>query len=156
MDRGELVPLDLVVRMIRLRLAEVGQNGFALDGFPRNLAQAEALEQLVPLDRVIHIALSRDEVVRRLSARLLCERCGRNYNARSQPPDRAGSCDACGGKLVQRTDDRPDVVAKRYDTQYNSEIAGLLRFYEERGLLRTVSGEGAVDEVYQRLWQALT
>jgi adenylate kinase len=155
MDRGDLVPLELVVRMIRARLTEVGQNGFVLDGFPRNLAQAEALEQSVQVDRIIHIALSREEVVRRLGSRWVCEQCGRNYNLLSQRPGRAGLCDACGGKLVQRSDDRPDVVAKRYDTQYNSEIAGLLRFYEERGLLETVAGEGSVDEVYQRLWQVL-
>lgn len=155
MDRGELVPLELVVRMIRARLAEVGQDGFVLDGFPRNLAQAEALAQTVPLDRVFHIALSREEVVWRLSARWVCEQCGRNYNLRSQRPARAGLCDACAGKLVQRSDDRPDVVAKRYDTQYNSEIEGLFHFYRERGLLATVDGAGSVEEVYQRLWQAL-
>ncbi len=155
MDRGELVPLNLVVRIISARLSEVGQKGFVLDGFPRNVAQAEALERQVKVDRVIEIVLSREEVVRRLSARLICESCGRNYNKLTRPPERAGLCDICGGRLIQRSDDRPEVVARRYDTQYNSEIEGLRRFYEERDLLRTVAGNGSIDEVYQRLLGAL-
>lgn len=157
MDRGELVPHELVVRIVGARLAEVGQQGFILDGFPRNLAQAEALEQLVQVERVIHLVLSREEVIQRLSARLVCAGCGQNYQHLLQE----GHCQRCGGELVRRSDDRPEVVAKRYDEQYNNQIEALLHFYRELGkrggaaLLRTVSGEGSVEQVRRRLLEAL-
>ncbi len=157
MDRGELVPHELVVRIVGARLAEVGRQGFILDGFPRDLAQAEALEQLVQVERVIHLVLSREEVIRRLSARLVCAGCGQNYQHLLQE----GRCQRCGGELVRRSDDRPEVVAKRYDEQYNNQIEALLHFYRELGerrglaLLRTVSGEGSVETVRRRLLEAL-
>ena len=160
MDRGELVPHELVVRIVGARLAEVGRQGFILDGFPRNLTQAEALEGLVKLDRVIHIDLSREQVIKRLSSRLVCAGCGQNYQASSHLVQE-GRCQRCGGELMRRPDDRPEVVAKRYDEQYNNHIEALLRFYQELGerqgrtLLRTVSGEGTVEQVRRRLLEAL-
>lgn len=161
MDRGELVPHELVVRIVGARLAEVGEQGFILDGFPRNLAQAEALEQLVQIERVIHLVLSREQVIERLSARLVCSGCGQNYQTASQPLAQEERCQHCGGELVRRSDDRPEVVAKRYDEQYNNQIEALLQFYLELGerrglaLLCTVSGEGPVEQVRRRLLAAL-
>jgi len=156
MDRGELVPQELVVALIREALEKVdGEKGFLLDGFPRNLEQARALEEITPIDVAVLIDVPREEVVRRLSARRVCEKCGRVYNLLTQPPQREGVCDACGGALIQRSDDTPDVVAKRFDVQYNQEAQPLIESYRQKGLLLSVDGTGSVDEVFARIVQAL-
>jgi len=144
MDRGELVPDDLIIEMLKGRLGE----GFILDGFPRSLRQAEALAELAEVDRVLELDLPEEEVVRRLSARRVCERCGRNYNLLTSPPKREGVCDACGGQLVQRDDDRAEVIRRRYRV-YEEETAPLKEFYRERGLLAELDGAHSVEEVFQ-------
>ncbi|RLE35899.1 adenylate kinase, partial [Candidatus Acetothermia bacterium] len=120
MDRGDLVPDELIIGMIRGRIEDA--DGFILDGFPRTVAQAEALERITPVDVVIDIELERDEVIRRLSSRRVCRNCGRIYNLISNPPKLDGKCDACGGELYQRDDDRPEVIENRYDV-YTSSTA---------------------------------
>ncbi len=156
MDRGELVPDELVVALIREQLGRLnGQSGFILDGFPRNTQQAEALERLTPIDLALWIELPRGEVIRRLSARRMCERCGRIYHLIYQPPKQSGVCDACGGSLYQRSDDQPDVVAKRYDIQYNQEVKPLVESYRKRSVLVTVDGDGTVEEVFARILRAI-
>ncbi len=156
MDRGELVPDELVVALIREQLGRLnGQSGFILDGFPRNTQQAEALERLTPIDLALWIELPREEVIRRLSARRMCERCGRIYHLIYQPPKQSGVCDACGGSLYQRSDDQPDVVAKRYDIQYNQEVKPLVESYRKRSVLVTVDGDGTVEEVFARILRAI-
>ena len=155
-DRGELVPDELVIGIIREALERLdSQKGFLLDGFPRNVKQAEALEEMADLDVVIWIDVSQEEVIKRLSARRICERCGRVYNLITNPPQRDEVCDVCGVKLVQRSDDRPEVVAKRYELQYNQEAKPLIDFYRQRGILITVDGNASIEEVYRRLIEAI-
>jgi len=155
LDRGELVPDGLVVALIREQLEKVGKEGVVLDGFPRNLKQAEALDSILDVELAILIDIPREEVVRRLSARRVCGRCGRTYNLISQPPRREGLCDACGGALTQRSDDIPEVVAKRYEVQYNCEVKPLIESYRKRSVLISVDGNGTVEEVFERITQAI-
>lgn len=156
MDRGELVPHDLVVAIIRAQLEKVdGKRGFVLDGFPRNKRQAHALGEITDIDGAILIDIPREEVIRRLSARRICANCGRTYNLISDPPQSDEICDACGSRLKQRSDDKPQVVAKRYDLQYNVEVKPLVDSYRERGLLVVVDGDGDIETVTRRILDAL-
>lgn len=153
MDRGELVSDRLIVDMIRGRIEEA-ERGFLLDGFPRTIAQAEALEEISPLDAVVSIELPREDVVARLTARRVCVDCGRIYNLSFRPPSDPSTCDACGGKLIQRDDDREGVIRNRYDV-YQKSTAPLLDFYERRGVLRTVNGRAGTDTVFDRIMEIL-
>ena len=153
MDRGELVSDELIVGMIRGRI-ESAEEGFLLDGFPRTIAQAEALEKITPLDVAINIQLSREEVVRRLTARRVCRSCGLIYNILFDPPAKESICDACGGELYQRDDDKQDVIENRYSV-YDSSTAPLIAFYEERGLLRDVNGARSSDEILAEIMAIL-
>jgi adenylate kinase len=149
MDRGELVPDALIVDMIRGRIDDA-HSGFLLDGFPRTVAQAEALGEISELDAVIYINLPRDEVVRRLTARRVCLNCGRIHNLAFRPPADPGTCDTCGGKLIQRDDDKEDVIQNRYDV-YQASTSPLIAYYRERDLLEEVDGKLGSDEVFERI-----
>jgi len=153
MDRGELVPDDLIIDMIRGRIESAGER-FLLDGFPRTVDQAEALEGITPLDVVINIALPREEVVRRLTARRVCEECGVIYNLLFDPPEDVSTCAACGGALVQRDDDKQAVIENRYDV-YERSTAPLIDFYRERGLLRDVDGSRPSDAIASEILSML-
>jgi adenylate kinase len=149
MDQGALVPDDVIIRMMgeRLGKADAGR-GFILDGFPRTIAQAEALAKLLKdlgqtLDTVIYFDVSEPELLRRLTGRRVCRTCGHSYHMTSNPPKRAGVCDECGGELYQRDDDAETTVRKRLDV-YQRQTAPLLDYYRQRSLLATVSGEGPV------------
>ncbi|MCX7750449.1 MAG: adenylate kinase [Candidatus Bipolaricaulota bacterium] len=135
MARGELVPDELVLSLVRERTD--GRRGVLLDGFPRTLGQAEGLARFLPLDAVIYLSVGKDEVVRRLGGRRVCPSCGAVYNLVSQPPREPGRCDRCGGALVQRSDDAPEVVARRYEV-YERDSQPLVDHYRRLGLLRTV------------------
>ena len=152
MDRGDLVPDELIIGMIRGRIEDA--DGFILDGFPRTVAQAEALERITPVDVVIDIELERDEVIRRLSSRRVCRNCGRIYNLISNPPKLDGKCDACGGELYQRDDDRPEVIENRYDV-YTSSTAPLIEFYRSRGLLVEVDGKADPNAIFARIMEII-
>jgi len=145
MDRGDLVPDGLIIEMIRSRIA--GEDGFILDGFPRTVAQAEALETVTELDVVINIDLQRTEVIRRLTARRVCAACGAIHNLTFAGLEEGAACPACGGTLMQRDDDRQEVIERRYDV-YAEQTAPLIAFYRERGLLRDVDGARSSDEVF--------
>lgn len=149
MDRGELVPDALVVDMIRGRIDDA-RSGFLLDGFPRTVAQAEALGEISELDVVIYIDLPRDEVVRRLTARRVCLNCGQIHNLAFRPPADPTTCEACGGKLIQRDDDQEDVIQNRYDV-YQASTSPLIAYYRERGLLQEIDGRLGSDEVFERI-----
>ncbi len=153
MDRGDLVPDQLIIDMIRGRIESAP--GFILDGFPRTVAQAEALEKITPIDIAINIDLSRDEVIRRLSARRVCRNCGRIYNLISNPPKVDGKCDVCGGELYQRDDDRPEVIKNRYDV-YMAATAPLIEFYRTRGLLTRVNGQQPTDALFSQIFSLIS
>ena len=154
MDDGGLVPDDQVVDMIRHRLEEPDTaRGFALDGFPRTVPQAQALEEFLatherPVDVVLRLAIEDEEVVRRISGRRTCTNCGAVYSE-ARPPSQPGVCDRCGGDVVQRDDDHEDVVRKRLAV-YHRQTEPLEFFYWQRGLLRDIEAVGTVDDVTQR------
>ena len=152
MDSGGLVPDDVVIGLVGERLGRPdAKAGWVLDGFPRTVAQAEALDALVArkgiaLDRVVFFDVSRPELLRRLTGRRVCRACGRTFHLVSAPPAAAGKCDGCGGELYQRPDDSEATVATRLDV-YQTQTAPLLDYYRGRGLLAEVAGEGPVDRV---------
>lgn len=153
MDRGELVPDQLVAEMIRQRIK--GATGFVLDGFPRNIKQAEILETVTTVDRVLHFQLDREEIIRRLSARRVCPQCGAVYNLISSLPQQDSLCDKCKIGLVQRSDDTPEVIQRRIDVQYAREIGPMLEFYRKRNVLREIDAQGDIESVYQAAQRAL-
>jgi adenylate kinase len=156
MDRGELVPDALVTDMIRERLAQMGATpSFMLDGFPRTVAQAEALDTMLashgaPLDHVVSLEVPREELVRRLSGRRTCRRCSAMFHESFDPPRRPGVCDRCGGELYQREDDSEETIGARLDV-YDRATAPLIAFYRRRGLLREVDGIGTAADVLDRV-----
>jgi adenylate kinase len=152
MDSGALVPDDVVIGLVGERLAQAdAKAGVVLDGFPRTVAQAEALDALfartgLALDRVIFFDVSRAELLRRLTGRRVCRSCGRTFHLVSAPPKLAGKCDVCGGELYQRTDDSEATVGTRLDV-YEKQTSPLLDYYRSRNLLAKIPGEGTVAQV---------
>jgi adenylate kinase len=152
MDKGALVPDDVIIRMIaeRLRRPDAGR-GFLLDGFPRTIAQAEGLEHLLkdlgqPLERVVYFDVSEPELLRRLTGRRVCRSCQTAFHLVSAPPTKAGVCDRCGGQLYQREDDSEATVRHRLGV-YARQTAPLLDWYRGRGLLVSVPGEGPIETI---------
>jgi adenylate kinase len=160
MRRGDLVPDETVLALVAERVGCLTcEGGFLLDGFPRTVAQAEALERLlkkhgIQLDAVVSYDLPIDKVVARLSGRRTCPGCKAVFHVEALPPKVEGVCDHCGGKLYQREDDRPESVRVRMET-YEKSTAPLADFYCVRGLLRSVSAEGAPEEICERTLRAL-
>jgi adenylate kinase len=160
MDAGNLVPDDLILRMVEDRMRNGSSGGFLLDGFPRTLAQAEGLEQMLDrlgrrLHAVVSLAVPQDKVVERLSSRRVCPVCGRVYNLATQPPRTSGRCDDHPeAELVFRKDDAPETVRHRFEV-YNAQTRPLVEWYRDRGLLREVDGLGPIDDVLGRVEAAL-
>ena len=157
MDRGELVPDDLVVAMVRERLGkEDCARGWLLDGFPRTLPQAEALDAQLRDEEyaAVYFDVSEEAVVERLSGRRVCSECGHIYHLKFNPPEREGVCDRCCGKLHRRDDDRPETVRARLRA-HNEQTATLRGRYENPGKLVRVDASGAPDEVAERIEEAL-
>lgn len=155
MDRGELVPDEVTIRMLveRLQRPDVDR-GVMFDGFPRNLEQAKALdsaleEQGKQIDRALYIQVPDEELVQRLSSRWMCRDCGAIYNSTSDPPEREGVCDRCHGELYQRDDDKPETVRRRLETM--KPPAEMVAHYERAGKLREIDGLRPVDEVTAEL-----
>lgn len=159
MDSGGLVPDEVVIGLVGERLAQPdAKAGVVLDGFPRTVAQAEALDALfarkgLSLGRVVYFNVSRDELLRRLTGRRVCRACGRTYHLVSAPPKVADKCDACGGELYQRVDDSEATVATRLDV-YQKQTSPLLEYYRGRNLLAEVAGEGPVAGVAEAIRKA--
>jgi len=159
MDRGALVPDDVIIGMIADRLRQSdAQSGFLLDGFPRTIAQAEGLERLLkdlgqPLDRVIYFDVGEPELTRRLTGRRVCRACGHSFHVVSNPPRREGVCDACGGELYQRADDSEATVRNRLNV-YRKQTAPLLDWYTGKGLLASIRGEGTIEDIAHRVQDA--
>lgn len=152
MDRGELVPDDIVNAVVRERLSRPDvEKGFILDGFPRSKAQAEALDRILEekklrLDHVVHVTLGDKEIVGRLSKRRSCPRCGAVYHLESKPPRRGLACDECGARLVQRDDDRPEVIRHRLEV-YREKTRPLLDRYSRMGIIREVPGDTPLEDL---------
>lgn len=157
LDRGVLVPDEITVEMMLKRLQDSG--GAVIDGFPRNVMQAKALDEGLAgegkhLDGAIYLEVPHDELMRRLSGRWICRHCGRPYHYDTFGMDLPQRCSACGGELYQRPDDAPETVKERLRV-YLEETTPVLDYYRRQGKLISVSGEGAVDEVTQRILNAI-
>ena len=144
-DAGQLVPDEVVIGIIKERLAKDDcKNGFILDGFPRTIPQAEALDAMgVVIDKVIYIDVPDDKIVQRLSGRRVCADCGASYHLEYKKPEKEGICNVCGGKLVQRKDDHPDTVLDRLKV-YHEQTEPLKDYYSKAGLLKVVEGQEEV------------
>ena len=160
MDRGDLVPDQVTIAMVTSRIQEEdAQAGFLLDGFPRNVPQAETLKKLLSgwdtrLDIVLELVVDDDEVVRRLSGRRTCRRCGRVWHATFDPPSRRDRCDDCDGELFQRDDDREETIRHRLDV-YAQQTQPLIAFYADEGTLLGIDATGPVEEITDRALAAL-
>ena len=160
MDRGDLVPDEVTVAMVASRLQEDDAlSGFLLDGFPRNLPQAETLKKLLAdwglrLDLVLELVVDHDEVIRRLSGRRTCRKCGRVWHVAFDPPSVTGKCDECGGELFQRDDDREETIRHRLEV-YEQQTQPLISYYAEEGILLGIDATGPVEDVTERALVAL-
>jgi adenylate kinase len=160
MDRGELVPDEVTIAMIRERLLKPDcEKGIVLDGFPRTIEQAEALEELLSdqgkmIDAALLIDAPEEELVRRLSSRWICRNCQAVYNVISNPPKEEGKCDVCDGELYQRSDDVPETVRNRIRV-YWKQTSRLIDFYRDQGLLITVESAGGIERVQEKILEAL-
>ena len=155
-DAGQLVPDDVVIGIIKERLAKDDcANGFILDGFPRTIPQAEALDTMgVIIDRVISIEVEDEKIVRRMSGRRVCKACGSSYHLEYKKPAQDGVCNVCGGELVQRKDDHPDTVLDRLHV-YHEQTEPLKDYYEKKGILRIVVGQEEVADTTALTLKAL-
>jgi adenylate kinase len=160
MERGVLVPDQITIEMVLERIsAPDSAGGVILDGFPRNLKQAQALDEALSkqgkaIDKVVYIKVSEEELLKRLSGRWICRRCQAPYHATDSPPKVWGKCDKCGGELYQRPDDTEESVKKRLEV-YSAQTAPLIDYYRQAGRLLEIDGEGGVDEVGKRIVAAL-
>jgi adenylate kinase len=160
MDRGDLVPDAITIAMVASRLQEEdAQSGFLLDGFPRNVPQAETLRKLLAdwglrLDLVLELVVDHDEVIRRLSGRRTCRKCGRVWHVAFDPPSRPRVCDECGGELFQRDDDREETIRHRLEV-YQQQTQPLISYYAADGVLLGIDATGPVDDVTDRALIAL-
>ena len=159
MSKGDLVPDEVTIKMLLERVSRAdAKAGAMFDGFPRNVVQAEALDaalagQSAKVDHALLISVRDEELVSRLGGRWICRNCGRLYHKRNDPPKQAGICDACGGELYQREDDRPDVVRSRLEKQ--KPPAALIDHYRKRGVLKEIDGEQPLDAVTAALLEAI-
>ena len=156
MDAGKLVPDEVVIGIIKDRLSNDDcKNGFILDGFPRTIPQAEALDEMgVQIDKVIDIEVKDDVIINRLSGRRVCENCGRPYHIESLKPKVDGVCDDCNGALVQRKDDQIDTIKNRLDI-YHRETEPLVNYYKSQGKLKVVEGKDTVKETTEAVFKAI-
>ncbi len=156
MERGELVPDEIILKMVEKRLQEPDcQKGFILDGFPRTIPQAEGLEEILHRMgnislKVIEIYVPDEEIIRRLSARRICSKCGKDYNLIFNPPPADGKCEVCGGEIIQRDDDREETIRKRLEV-YRKQTEPLVSYYQKKGNLYRVDGTRSIEEVFQEI-----
>ena len=159
-ESGELVPDEVVNQIVKKRLSQDDcKKGFILDGYPRTLQQAEALEQILkeislPLKKVINLVVSEEEIIRRLSGRRICRNCGAIFHIVNMPPKKEGICDYCGGELYQRDDDKPEAIRHRLAV-YHKQTEPLIRFYEEKGLLVNVNCEVPLEQSVEEIVKIL-
>jgi len=155
LNRGDLVPDELTIGLVRERLSlEDARDGFILDGFPRTLPQAEALESIARIDATLYFDLCDKEIIRRLSGRRVCGSCERVYHVEDIAPRKSGICDACGSPLKQRDDDRVEAIEKRLAV-FHSQTHPLIQYYEQSGLLKRVDSSGQPHETYAQVVEHL-
>jgi adenylate kinase len=160
MDKGELVPDRVVLGMVEERLKQDDcKKGYILDGFPRNVAQAEALDKMLndlgmSLDAALSVDVPFDDLMKRLTGRRTCKACGQMYNIYFNPPKKEGVCDKCGGELFQRDDDKEETIKKRLEV-YNSQTSPLIDYYSKKGILKSVNGTGSIDEIFANICKVL-
>ena len=160
MDSGELVPDRVVIGIIAERVKEDdAADGFILDGFPRTIAQAEALEQILDeagrkIDHVVSIEVDDEDLVTRLTGRRMCKGCGESFHVVFNPPAAEGVCDRCGGELYQRDDDSEGTIRQRLAV-YHEQTSPLIAFYADKGCLREIDGTGGIEEIFSRIEKAL-
>ena len=156
MDKGQLVPDDVTVAMVKDRIGEADcRDGYMLDGFPRTIVQAEALEQIgEKLDCALDITVDYTKLTERISGRRLCRSCQESYHVKFNPPKKEGVCDKCGGELYQRDDDRAETVAARL-VEYKEKTLPLTDFYSGKGILKQVDGDGTIEETTEKIYAIL-
>ncbi|OFW66805.1 MAG: adenylate kinase [Actinobacteria bacterium RBG_13_63_9] len=155
MNRGELVPDQVTCGMVKERIARSDcDQGFMLDGFPRNRAQAEALSKITTIDKAVLLDVPEEVSLKRLSGRRQCRQCASIFHLEFVPPKREGVCDKCGGELYQRDDDKPEAIKERLET-YRRETPPIIDYYEKGGVLTRVDGSAQVDAVVSRLLERL-
>jgi len=160
MDSGTLVPDEVVIGIIRERIIEPDcKNGYILDGFPRTIAQAEALDEMLErigtqVDHVVNISVGDKEIIKRLAGRRTCISCGAGYHILFDPPKQEGVCDRCGGKLIQRDDDKEETIRARLKV-YQQQTEPLIAYYKGKHLLHSIPGEGNMEEIFSAILEAL-
>ncbi|HID42740.1 MAG TPA: adenylate kinase [Archaeoglobaceae archaeon] len=160
MDKGELVPDEVVIGIVRDRLQEKDtEKGFILDGFPRTIKQAEALDEMLSelkkdIDAVINVAVPEEEVVKRIVNRRSCKNCGAVYHLIYKPPKEEGKCDKCGGELYLRDDDKEETVRERFSV-YRAQTEPLIEYYSKKGLVKNIDGTKSIDEVTADIMKVL-
>ena len=155
-NKGELVPDEVVIEMVKERLAEDDcKNGFVLDGFPRTIPQADALNDMgVEIDKVVELSVAEEEIVKRISGRRVCKACGASYHVEFNPSPKGELCGKCGTPLIIRKDDNPESVKTRLD-EYRQKTQPLKDYYEKRGKLSVVEGVGDINEIFSKIVKAL-
>ena len=153
--QGKLVADEVVIGIIEERLSKNDcRSGFILDGFPRTIAQADALCKITAIDHVVSLSVSQNELVRRLEGRRTCQSCQSMFHLQFRPPKKTSICDKCGGELIQRKDDHREVIEKRLE-EYQSQTAPLLKYYSQKGNVKEVNGVGEVEDVFRRIQTVL-
>jgi adenylate kinase len=160
MDKGLLVPDEVVIDIIQARIKEPDcRDGYILDGFPRTVAQAQALDKVLSamnsgIDHVVSIDVEKGELIKRLTGRRTCRQCGRGYHAIFDPPLNKDLCDKCQGELYQRDDDNEDTVRNRLEV-YDAQTFPLIQYYKEKNLVRSIDGQGGIQQIFDRIVQVL-
>jgi adenylate kinase len=160
MDKGELVPDKVVLGMVQERLKQADcKKGYILDGFPRNTAQAEALDVLLgkigmPLTAAVSVDVPKEDLMKRLTGRRTCRGCGQMYNVHFSPPKKEKTCDKCGGELYQRDDDKEETIRRRLDV-YEAQTAPLIDYYGRKGILHNVQGTGSINDIFGKMCAVL-
>ncbi len=153
MEQGKLVSDDIILGIIKDRIEEIDcKKGYILDGFPRTIEQAESFENMVKDDNeiVLYINIKKDELIRRLSSRRICPKCGAIYSLIVEPPKKDGICDNCGATLIQRDDDKPETIEKRYKI-YLKSTEPLINFYKKRGNLVEIEGNTEIEKIFSKI-----
>jgi adenylate kinase len=160
MDKGELVPDSVVIGLVKERLAQDDcKKGYILDGFPRNTAQAEALDAVLaamksPITTALSVDVDKNDLMKRLTGRRTCRNCQQMFNVHFTPPQKEGVCDKCGGELYQRDDDKEETIRNRLDV-YEQSTAPLIGYYRKKNILRSVQGVGSINDIFKKICSVL-